>query len=877
MKGLYTTGLAALLVAQPALAQVSGPTIRGTVQDERGGAIAQAVVDITCGSTKTQTRTDAQGQFRQSGLPAAACTVGANADLFVRETVTVDLSKGDASTRFVLRVSGFTTEVQVTATRRVEEELARLPQGASVTGRAQIDARPYQLVAQTLREEPGILVQQTTSGQTSPTIRGFTGQSNVFLLDGIRFNNASWRAGPSQYTAWVDAAAVDRIEIVRGPSSVQYGSDSLGGTVHVLTSKPAFSSGGLRVGGDVSASFGSAETSAAGDANLVVQFPDAAFRMGLSTRSVGDIRGGRAIDSHAAVTRFLGLSSSIINSDLPDTAYEQSGGYITGRVRAGRQAVVDVLYMHENQSGASRYDRIWGGDGLYRSGFDPQTLDFGLVRYERTGTFGLDSIAGAFSYNRQADGRFEQTRPTAVIDRQEAATAAFGYQVEASRRIRSAHRLSMGAELYDEEISDAFREQVPTSGASTPQRPDIPNGTKYRSFGTYVQDVYDIVPERVSVRGGLRYSHFHFSTTPDPQFGVVDESVTMQTVTFNAGTVIGITKYLSATFNVSRGFRAPNSSDLGSVGLTGGGGFSIAPSAAEVYGGLVGTTLGTDAVSTGEPIPSLGPEEIYAYEPGLRLRAGPVTASLTLFDLEFHDAVQRRAIIFPTNVVGSIIYGYELVRQDPSGLAYIAQDSRPINTAINADRSRVKGFEADGHVRIAEGWDAYGYFSMSNGHLLATGEPMRRMSPPMGGGRLRWSRDRTWIEGLVTFARAQTRLNAGDVTDARIGGNRTRAAIATYFTGTATDLGLVQNGILLETGETVTQVQNRVLGTANQAPLFTEGAGFMIVGARAGFRLHSHVDLTVIGANLTDRNYRLYGSGVDGTGINVTLRTTFRF
>ena len=872
--------LALLLAANVSAQGVDGggATIKGTVQDEQGGGISLANVDVTCGGNHRQFTTGLGGQFAQTGLPAATCTIMASAALFAPETVSVNLTGGDASTTLVLHVSGFLSKVQVTATRGVEEDRLSLPQGTSVTNRAQIDARPYQLLAQVLREEPGILVQQTTSGQTSPTIRGFTGQSNTYLIDGVRFNTSSWRGGPSQYTAFVDAASVDRLEIVRGPGSVQYGSDALGGTINVLTSRPAFSPGGTRLGGDVSATMGSAEKSGAGDVNLVVQQSAAAFRLGVSTRRVGDLRPGDGVDSHAAVTRFLGVSSRVIDSRLKDTSYRQSGGYLTGRIRAGSKGEISTLYMHENQTGATRYDRIYGGDGLYRSGFEPQKLDFGLVRYERRASLGFDAISGAFSVNRQADGRFEQTRPTAVLDRQQATTTAYGYQIEGQRRVSSRQQLSMGTELYDESITGAFREQVnPLTGVAAPQRPDIPDGTAYMNYGVFAQDVVDLVPGRVNMRGGLRYGRFKFSTKENPSFGVVNETVTTRAVTFQVGTVVTVTKHVYATFSVSRGFRAPNSADLGQIGLSGGGGFGITPSRAAALGGLVGSTGAADAVSTGNPIPALGPEELYAFEPGLRFKAGRVDSSITVFDLEYLDTVQRRSIVFPGNIVGSVISGYQVVRQDANGLAYIAQDTRPIGTSVNLDRSRIRGFEADGNVRIASKWTAFGYFSMSEGHLMSTGEPIRRMSPPMGGARLRWGGNRTWVEGVVTFARPQTRLNSGDLSDARIGATRTRTSIANYFNGTATDLGLVKNGILVETGENVTQVQSRLLGTAPSAPLFKEAPGFAVFGARAGIRLQSHLDLTVIGENLTDKNYRFYGSGVDAPGFNMEIRTRYRF
>jgi outer membrane receptor protein involved in Fe transport len=90
-------------------------------------------------------------------------------------------------------------------------------------------------------------------------------------------------------------------------------------------------------------------------------------------------------------------------------------------------------------------------------------------------------------------------------------------------------------------------------------------------------------------------------------------------------------------------------------------------------------------------------------------------------------------------------------------------------------------------------------------------------------------------------------------------------------------MGLVSGGILLATGETLAQVQNRVLGTANSAPLYTSHAGFVIVGLRGGIRLARQLDVAVIGENLADRNYRLYGSGLDAPGRNVQVRTRVRF
>jgi outer membrane receptor protein involved in Fe transport len=600
--------------------------------------------------------------------------------------------------------------------------------------------------------------------------------------------------------------------------------------------------------------------------------------VGGSRRSVGNLRAGGGIDSHSALTRYFDLPSTILGTRMPDTSYDQGGVFVVASLGAGTGATVRGLYMHQSQTGASRYDRVLGGQGVYRSGFDPQKLDFGYLRYETANVRVLDGISASVSLNRQTDGRFEQARPIARLDTQEATTTARGLQLQGQRTIGTGHFLLFGSEMYDEEIGDASRRLIDVAtGAVQIDRPDIPGGTTYGSAGVFVQESADLLPNRLQVRGGLRFDRFSFATTPDSRLGVTEEHVIQKAVTFQGAGVVRLTDQLNVTFSVSRGFRAANSADLGQIGLSGGGGFSVTSSKARELGAFVGTTNTTTAVSTGQQVPALAPEHLYQYEGGLKANIGRFSSSFSVFDMEFFNFVQARALVFDKNMVGATISGYQIVRQDANGLVFIAEDIRPVTTTINADRARIKGLDLEGQMRFGRSWTALGYFSMAEGRLLATKEYVRRMPPPIGGARLRWSPGRAWVEGVLTFAAKQTHFNSGDISDARIGAVRTRAAIATFFNGTATDMGLVQNGVLLETGETLTQVQNRVLGTAASAPLYTEEPGFAVIGLRAGYQINSHVNVTAIGENLGDVNYRLYGSGVDAPGANVQVRLRLQF
>jgi outer membrane receptor protein involved in Fe transport len=851
-------------------------TLKGRIHDSSGGVIPGATVIVACPNHVQQATSDGDGRFEVRELPPERCSVSAAHAQFASTLIQVDLSgRDEVLARLVMPLQALEEAVVVTPARGGREAAADVVAGTAVVGSRELAMRPYQVLPQALREEPGVSVQQTTAAAGSPIIRGFTGQSNVYLVDGVRLNTAAWRSGPSQYLAWVSPASADRLELVRGPLSVQYGSDALGGAINVLQARPSFSAKGTRVTGRIEGALGSGDGSSGGDAVVGVHAPRAAMAVSAGRKRVGDLRAGRARDSHAAVTRFLGLESGVVAPDLAGTGYEQWSAHLTGQLRVGHTGVLSGWYRRDEQSGVNRYDRIGGGEGFFRSELAPQRLDFAVLRYERASLGWFDGVSATFSINRQTDGSLEQARPDARIDAERTLVSVFGYQAQGTRRFGRT-LATFGAELYDESI-DAARWQE-SSGVRILLRPLIPDGTTYASTGAFAQ-VSSEIGDRMSLRGGVRHSRYVYETDAAPAFGVREEAVTTGAVTFNAAAIVRITSALRATASVGRGFRAANMSDLGSIGLSGGGGFEISPAVAGDLGALIGSTDGPNAVATSRRAGHLGAESVYAYEAGLRYFAPRVSASVTLFDLELYDAIQRRALVFDRSVVGTVISGHEIVRQDAAGRAYVALDQRPIFTRVNAGRARVRGLDADGRAQIAGPWSARAWFSMSDGRDLASRAFLRRMAPPMGGVSIAWQPRARGLraEATLTFARPQTRLSSGDLSDARIGGRRTASAIAAYFNGAAVDLGLVRGGVLQATGETLAGVQARVLGGASQSFLFTTAPGWAAVGVRALWPVTSQLELSVIGENVTDRNYRLIGSGVDAPGANLQLRARLRF
>jgi hemoglobin/transferrin/lactoferrin receptor protein len=83
--------------------------------------------------------------------------------------------------------------------------------------------------------------------------------------------------------------------------------------------------------------------------------------------------------------------------------------------------------------------------------------------------------------------------------------------------------------------------------------------------------------------------------------------------------------------------------------------------------------------------------------------------------------------------------------------------------------------------------------------------------------------------------------------------------------------------VLTATGETLAQIQNRVLGVGvNSSSLFTSVPGYATVGVRAGFRRHPH-EVVADFENLNDKNYRGISWGIDAPGFGMSVRYIVRF
>jgi hemoglobin/transferrin/lactoferrin receptor protein len=157
---------------------------------------------------------------------------------------------------------------------------------------------------------------------------------------------------------------------------------------------------------------------------------------------------------------------------------------------------------------------------------------------------------------------------------------------------------------------------------------------------------------------------------------------------------------------------------------------------------------------------------------------------------------------------------------------------------------------------------------------------------------------RYWIEGYTTLAGRQNRLSTLDLADRRTGAARSRTNIQNFFRRGACVRGLTtpgasgcgsSGGILIPTGETLLQVQNRLLpigATINgvrvvnnetAVPQFNGIPGYGLINVRGGVRFSDNQEVTIDFENIGDKNYRNPGWGIDGPGRSVSVRYQYRF
>ncbi len=779
------------------------------------------------------------------------------------------------------------TTITVTAERGIVGEAESASSVAHTAERKTWGMLPIPTLGNALHGMAGVFTQQSAYGQVSPFLRGLTGYQVLNLVDGIRFNNSTFRSGPNQYLAFLDPAQAERVEAVLGPVSAPYGSDAMGGTIQVLTPSPQLGAGALRPHGVFSFTGASADRSAGGYGELSLTRDKWGWLVGGSGRGLDDLRAGGATDSRHVLRRLFGLNQDqiqrVTGSRHAGTGFRQTGFHSKFSARPTANQSLSFWFQRSAQDGVQGYKDLWGGLGRMQSLFEPQILDFGYARYERLNLAWLDTLSGTFSVNQQRDGSIRQgLRATDSITADDSTVRSIGYSGQASTRIGSRHTFLFGGEYYDEHIDSA--RTITASGRQTAQRPLYPNGSRYGMMGLFVQDSIALVPSKLRAMAAARFTRVGFRTFAD-RFGTAEGKQTFHDATYQASLAWHATSMLTWHASVGRGFRAPNANDLGAIGLNDLG-YEIPASESTAAGALLGNNSGEAALSLGRPAAGLKAESLRNYETGFTVRNSRLYVRAQAFHADIYDPIVRRTLLFRIGSVPTSLAGLPVTpiaptpAQQAQGVQPVATsfDPRAVKAFVNDGQTRYYGSELLSRVLLSRHWRAETSYSYLVGRDLFPNRNVRRLPPQSGMANLRYE-GKWWFEVRATASGAQRRLSGGDIDDERIGASRRRQDIADFFAGSRI-APFIANGVFTITGESLRQIQDRVLpGVADstRVPLYSSTAGWVALDVQGGLPIGERWRIGAGIGNLLDKNYRLHGSGLDSPGWNAfaNLRYTF--
>lgn len=206
----------------------AGAELRGRVTDQNGEPVAGAEVGRP--ETGTWTATSSNGEFVLPGSEHGELTIVVRRVGFEPRVLSLT-GDNDTALEIEMRETPFEIEEINVSASREETEPFRSPLPTSYLRGDRLRREFSVSIAHAIEQQAGLRTLSTGGEIGKPVIRGLTG-SRVLVLDASsRLEDYSWsdEDGPS-----IDAAEAERVEVIRGPASVLYGSDALGGVVNVI-------------------------------------------------------------------------------------------------------------------------------------------------------------------------------------------------------------------------------------------------------------------------------------------------------------------------------------------------------------------------------------------------------------------------------------------------------------------------------------------------------------------------------------------------------------------------------------------------------------------------------------------------------------------
>jgi hemoglobin/transferrin/lactoferrin receptor protein len=559
---------------------LSGQTIK-VVNQANNSPISEATIQEK--ETDRGAITDTYGIAILKGFSDTGILIIRHPSFRPREVKFIDLAR--LKYTITLTEEFFQMDDIVVSANKWEQNKVEIPQRITEFKAKAIALAEPATAADILSMNGQVFVQKSQLGGGSPMIRGFSANSVLIVVDGVRMNNAIYRSGNLQNVITLDPNNLQGAEVVFGPSSVIYGSDALGGVMDFHTKTPSFSTNSIGFKGAAFARYASAANATTGNVQFEVNQSRFASLTSFTYSDFGDLRAGaNRTDEFPDFGKRLEYIESVNGNDIVvqnddvnrqvGSGYDQYNLLQKFRWRLGSFSDFTYAFHYSNSSNIGRYDRLTERrNGALRNAewyYGPQAWQMHSLqmRFFYPNNF-FDQMKMTTAYQVIEESRNDRRFQSNSLRSRMEDVDVFSFNLDFEKAFGLNGELYYGLEAVNNQVnSTAFstnienNEQSPTST----RYPD--GGSDYNSLAAYVS-TKNHIGDQLIFSSGLRYSYIRLESKFQDRtffdFPFDEISLNNGGLTGNVGLVYLPKPGWKFNTMLSSGFRAPNVDDAGKV------------------------------------------------------------------------------------------------------------------------------------------------------------------------------------------------------------------------------------------------------------------------------------------------------------------------
>lgn len=480
-----------------------------------------------------------------------------------------------------------------------KEKRERVPNFVSKMDRTALSLSSPQTTADILQNSGKVFVQKSQQGGGSPMIRGFGANKVLYVLDGVRLNNAIYRSGNHQHILNIDPLMLEDIDVIFGPGAVFYGSDAMGGVFLFNSQKPKKDD---HTDGNFLLRSSSANNEKTGHFHLIKKKNKLGLVTNISFNQYGNLKMGSFGPDEYLRNNYVkdatGSNEVISNNNPEEQVYTGiKHYYLTQKITYDFTPYLklDYGYYLSSTSDNPRYDRLLetiDGNPKYAEWYyGPQTWMMNRLSIDHSKTnFFYDKSSYTTAWQVYSESRHKRKLNSDWLMNQNESLSIFTFNADYQK-----NDIMYGVEYaYNNLQSYGFQNNVNNHQVES-YSSRYPDGNNYHQvlalYTLYQKDLQN----NWLLKGGLRYNYFNLFSSFTKGEHILNQEIKNSNSALNGSFgVVKTLNTLSLYSNLSTGFHAPNFDGLTKL---------FSPSANSI---LV-------------PNPGLRPEHIYNFEIGGRL------------------------------------------------------------------------------------------------------------------------------------------------------------------------------------------------------------------------------------------------------------------